>query len=290
LLCFEAGFHEFWQGSLRSGNTVALTGAIPFIKRCLEKAPAHIAKSRIRFRLDSGFYSHRISGYLEAIGCGYVIVAKEYKTIKRAACACRFQALGNGWEAGEFRAKIHYQDKQEHRFVVVRRPIPVEEEEAKQLTLFKHQKYAYHVWVTNLPLSPWRVYLFYSPHATIEKNIRELLYDYPLGKIPTTDWIANVAFFQIVLFAVNIIHWFKRLCLPVEYRQATLDTIRTDFLVIPARLTKAHGKNIVKLPRDYHYQKEFLQAFRAIESLRLPKNFRICKSHGKHLSRKHIEK
>jgi len=277
LLCFEACFQEFWHGSLRPGNTVAMTGAIPFIRVCLAKVPSTIAKSRIRFRMDSGFYSRRIINYLDAVGCGYVIVAKEYKPIKRQACACTFEPMGGGWEVAEFQAKIHHQDKEEHRFVVARRPIPSDEEEAEQLTLFKHKKYAYHVFVSNLPLSPWRVYLFYSPRATIEKNIRELMYDYPLGKIPTADWMANVAFFQTVLFAANIAHWFKRLCLSKEYRNATRGTIRADFLELPARLVKSQRKNIVKLPKDYHYRDSFLQAFRTIESLHVPENFRICK-------------
>jgi len=290
LLCFEACFQEFWHGSLRPGNTVAATGAIPFIKRCLEKVPSTIAKSRIRFRMDSGFYSHRIVAYLEAVGCEYVIVAKEYVNIKAGACGCEFQRLGNGWEAGEFWEKIHHNEKREHRFVVVRRPIPSNEEEDAQLTLFKHQKYAYHVFVTNLPTDPWRVYLFYNPRATIEKNIRELMYDYPLAKIPTEDWTANVAFFQIILFAANIVHWFKRICLPEEYRNATLGTIRGDFLELPARLTRIHGKNIVKLPKDYHYRDIFLQAFRTIEKLRIPENFRICKRPANHLPMKPVEK
>ncbi len=126
--------------------------------------------------------------------------------------------------------------------MVVRRPIPEDPVEAQQLTLFKDRKYAYHVLVTNLKTHPWRVWRFYAKRATIEKNIRELLYDYPLGKIPTDDWVANVAFFQMLLFAFNIVHWFKRLCLPKEYLHTTLDTIRTDFLVLPARFTKKGSK------------------------------------------------
>jgi hypothetical protein len=38
--------------------------------------------------------------------------------------------------------------------------------------------------------------LFYNGRASIEKSNREFLYDYPLGKIPTQSWTANVAFFQ----------------------------------------------------------------------------------------------
>jgi hypothetical protein len=91
-----------------------------------------------------------------------------------------------------------------------------------------------------------------------------------LGKIPTEDWVANVAFFQILLFAYNIVHWFKRLCLPKENLYKTLETIRTDFLVLPAKLTKVRGRNIIMLPHDYHYQKQFENALRKISQLQIP--------------------
>ena len=277
LLCFEEGFQEFWHGSLRPGNAGASTGAVPFLKVCLAKAPSTITRSRMRFRMDSGFYGSRVIRFLDASGRGYVMVAREYRNIKARARACRFQALGNGWQVAEFRHKVHHKMMRRHRFVVVRRPIPQDPEDSAQLTLFKDRKYAYHVLVTNLTLSPWRVYRFYSVRATIEKNIREFVYDYPLGKIPTDTWTANVAFFQLVLFAADIVHWFKRLCLPPQYLTTTLDSIRTDFLVLPARLVRESKRNVVKLPHDYHYQREFLEASGKVDRLRLPRNFRICK-------------
>lgn len=97
-----------------------------------------------------------------------------------------------------------------------------------------------------------------------------MLYDYSLGKIPTEDWVANVAFFQILLLAYNLVHWFKRLCLPKEYLYATLDTIRTDFLVLPAKLTKKGSQNVLSLPQDYHYKEQFLVALKKLEKLRIP--------------------
>jgi len=276
LLCFEAHCQEFWHGSLRPGNTVATTGAVPFLRACLAKVPPTIARSRIRFRMDSGFFGKRPVEFLDREGCGYIIVAKEYATIKTRARAVRFTPLQNAWECGEFSYQPHCW-QQPHRFVVVRRPIPADPAEAEQLTLFQDTKYIYHVFVTNPPLSPWRVYRFYNPRPTIEKNIREFLYDYPLGKIPTDSWTANVAFFQLLLLAADLFHSFKRLCLPRRYLTTTLDTIRTDFLVLPARLVREHKQTIVKLPRDYHYRAEFLEAMRAIERLRLPQKFRFCK-------------
>jgi hypothetical protein len=56
-----------------------------------------------------------------------------------------------------------------------------------------------------------------------------------------------------------------------------LDSIRTDFLVLPARLVRESKRNVVKLPHDYHYQREFLDASRKVDRLRLPRDFRICK-------------
>lgn len=278
LFCFEAVFEEFWHGSLRQGNAASSTGIIPFLKVCLAKVPQTIARSRVRFRMDSGFYSRETVEFLDREECGYVIVVKEgrYKVIQPKAVACKFTKLKNRWEVGEFRHQPHWW-KREHRYVVVRRPIPEDPEEAKQLTLFKILNYAYHIFVTNLKMSPWRVYRFYSVRANVEKHIRELVYDYPLARIPTGDWTANVAFFQTILFASNLVHWFKRLCLPKQWRFATLDTIRTDFLMLPAKLTRHGSRNIVMLPDDYHYQKEFLQAFHNIHRLQLPKIFRICK-------------
>jgi len=167
------------------------------MKICLAKAPGGIARSRIRFRMDSGFYGQRPVRFLDGSGCGYVIVAKEYSPIKAQARKCKFQRLANGWEAGEFYANVHQKWASPRRFVVARRPIPQDPVEAKQLTLFKDPQYVYHVFITNPPMSPWRVCLFYNPRATIEKNNREFLYDYPLGKIPTNTMDSQRCLFPI---------------------------------------------------------------------------------------------
>jgi hypothetical protein len=268
LLCFESHHQEFWHGSLRPGDTAANSGVVPFLKRCLSKVPGEVARSRIRVRADAGYFSGKLIGWLDQTGLGYAIVAREYSTIRQRARALKFKALGRGAEVGEFRYQPMWW-KEPHRFVVIRRPIPEDPVEAAQLTLFKDRRYAYTVLVTNLDLEPWRVWTFYRPRAIIEKDIRELLYDLPLGKIPTGDWVANVAFFQTVLFAFNLVHWFKRLCLPGHYAKTTIETVRSDFLMLPAKLVNSGRRNVLQLPKGYHYQREFLSAAKAVDKLRL---------------------
>lgn len=267
LLCFEAHCQEFWHGSLRPGNTVAATGAVPFLRVCLAKVPPGIARARIRVRGDAGFFGKRLIEFLDDAGVGYALVAKEYQPIKALARGCRFRKLRSGWEVGEFR----YQPgrwEAPHRFVVVRRPIPTDPVEAKQLTLFTDTKYAYHVLVPNLRTHPWRVWRFYAQRARIEKHIRELLYDYPLARIPTAEWLPNVAFFQLLLLAFDLVHYFRRLCLPPAYRTTTLKTVRRELLVIPGRLVRTDNRYRLKLPREYHFERDFWYALTKIPLLR----------------------
>lgn len=270
LLCFESHRQEFWHGSFRPGNTSANTAVVPFMERCLAKVPSRLARSRIRLRADAGFYAGNLLGVLEKQGCGYVVVAKQYATVRRRALTVRFGKLRHGWQVGQFFFRAHGWP-QARRFVVIRRPIPEDPEEAAQLKLFKDRRYAYEVLVTNLKLSPWRVWRFYAPRATVEKTIRELLYDLPLSQIPTSRWVANVAYFHVMMLAYNLVHWFKRLCLPGEYAKATVETVRRDFLAVPARLTHPHGQHVLQLPSGYPLKKQFLAATKKWERLKLPK-------------------
>ena len=270
LLCFESHGQEFWHGSLRPGNTSANTGVIGFLERCAAKLPAHLARARVRLRADRGFFGGKLLGFLEAHRWGYAVVAKQHRTVRQRALSARFEKLSGGWEAGEFFHQAHGWPAK-RRFVVVRRPVPEDPEEAAQLHLLTYRRYAYSVLVTNLELSPWRVWLFYVGRARVEKTIRELLYDLPLSQIPTARWLANVAFFQTLMLAYNLVHWFKRLCLPKAYSAATVETVRRDFLALPGRLANQAHRHVLHLPREYPWQEELLAIARAIQKLRLHK-------------------
>jgi Transposase DDE domain group 1 len=268
LLCFEATQHQFWHGSLRPGDTSANTGAAHFMRRCLAKVPKRWPRARIRVRADAGFFGGKLRAFLTRARLGFVLVAKLYPTLKRRALRARFGPAPGRMQTAEF----WYRPKGwpcRHRFVVMRRPVSEDRDEAARLTLFRHRRYAYQVMATNLSLKPWRVWKFYVQRSAIEKHIRELLYDYPLSKLPTEDWLANVAFFHLLLLAYDLMHWFKRLCLPPEYREATLETLRSDFLVLPARLTRTGNRNVLQLPPDYRHRRQFLRAWKKIQTLQL---------------------
>lgn len=270
LLCFEGHGQEFWHGSLRPGDAGSNTGARHFVKRCLEKVPSSIARSRIRFLADAGFFSGSLVDHLDQLGCGYTIVCRSYEAYKQRAEQSGFKDVKLGWGFTEF---YHRPQKwrKEHRFIAIRRPLPVDPEQAKQLTLFRDTKYSYSVLVSNLGLTAWRTWTDYIGRANIEKSIRELLNDLALNKIPTQSWTANVAFLQLLLLAYNLVHWFKRLCLPQDQLRTTVETLRHQLLGLPGKLVCRSGSNVLVLPRQYPHQAEFLAAearVRKIKSLK----------------------
>jgi hypothetical protein len=270
ILCFENHGQEFWHGSLRPGDAGANTGARFFVQRILAKVPSQVARSRIRFLADAGFFSGKLVADLDQVGCGYTIVCRSYEAYHKMAEKAGFQDLKFGWGVAEFRHRPQ-KWQSEHRFVAVRRPLPVDPQEASQLTLFKDTHYSYSVLVTNLTTRPWKVWTSYVDRSNIEKSIRELLNDLALSKVPTQTWTANVAFFQMLLFAYNIVHWFKRLCLPEEQLRKTIETLRHEIIGLPAKLSFRSGKNVLILPRLYDHKSAFLTAAAKVEKFK-PQN------------------
>jgi hypothetical protein len=264
LLCFEGHSRDFWHGELRPGDVHTASGTVDLLKACFAKVPE--AVRAIIVRGDKGFYDHSLVEWLEARKAHFVIVAKLTGPIKRRLAHLRYTEPRPGVEVAEFRYQpIRW--RHSHRFVVIRRPQP--EELSEQLTLFKLGRYHYQVLVTNLTLRPLNLWRFYNDRAGIELVIRQLKGDYALGHIPGHHFIANETYFHLLLLAYNLVNWFKRLCLPPEFQNATLQTLRQQILLMPAQLVRAQNRPRLNLPASGRRQIAWLHALRTIERLRV---------------------
>ena len=263
LLCFEGRSRDFWHGELRPGDVHTASGVLDLLKACFAKVPAGVRS--IIVRADKGFYDHRLVEWLEARKAGFVIVARLTGPIKRRFAHLRYTTPSRGVEVAEFR----YQPTRwlrSYRFVVIRRPQA--EEPTEQLTLFKLGRYHYQVLVTNLSLQPLNLWRFYNDRAGIELVIRQLKGDYALGRIPTRHFLANETYFHLLLLAYNLVNWFKRLCLPPAFRNATLQTLREQILLMPAQLVRTGNRSRLNLPASGRRQVAWLHALRAIDRLK----------------------
>jgi hypothetical protein len=264
LLCFEGRTKDFWHGELRPGNVHSASGTLDLLKACFAKIPSEIRS--VIIRADKGFYDHRIVECLEECKACFVIVARLTRPIKRKLAHLKYVSVSAGVQAAEF----HYQPSRwshSYRFVVIRRPQP--EEPDPQLTLFKLGKYHYQVLVTNLDLRPLNLWRFYNGRAGIERIIRELKGDYPLGKIPTRHFFANEVYLHLLLLAYSLVNWFKRLCLPWEFQSATLDTLRNRILLMPAQLLRSGNRPRLAMPTSGRRENAWKHALHRIEKLRL---------------------
>ena len=264
LLCFEGQSRDFWHGELRPGDIHTATGVVDLLKACFAKLPAGVRS--IIIRADKGFYDRALVDWLEAQKAGFVIVAKLTGPIKRKLAHLRYTTPSPGVEVAEFR----YQPtrwSRSYRFVVIRRP--QQEELTEQLTLFKLGRYHYQVLATNLSLQPLNLWRFYNDRAGIELVIRQLKGDYALGHIPGHHFFANETYFHLLLLAYNLVNWFKRLCLPPEFQNATLQTLRQQILLMPAQLLRAENRPRLNLPASGRRQVAWLHALRTIEHLRV---------------------
>jgi hypothetical protein len=262
LLCFEGKTGDIWEGVYLPGDIHPAPHTIEILDRGLSKLPSGIRE--IRARADSAFYDHTIAEYLQEVPAFYAIVARITKPIQRYFGGLRYEEVSPGFWVSEFEYKP-WRWKTTQRFIVVRRLIP--EKPSWQLSLFKMAGYTYHVIVTNLSLQPLNLWRFYNQRATGELIIRELLEAYTLGKIPARDWASNQAYFHLVLFAYNLINWFKRLCLPPDWQQLNLQTIRNRLLLVPGQLLRPQGRPTLSLPNSYPYSKTFMQILRNIKQV-----------------------
>ncbi len=263
IFCFEGQTGDCWTGELYSGDMHPVSVIIPVLEKAMTKLPRTVRKKF--FRGDKAFFDKKLVNFLEIHRFRYAIVARLTPPVKHRLPGLKYQRASSQISVAEFAYEPHQWQKP-RRFIVIRREVP--EEPSKQLSLFKIGKYTYQVIVTNLKLQPINVWRFYNRRATAELMIRELKEGYATGKIPTKRFEANAAFFQITLFAYNLLNWFKRLCLPENYRRMTIESLRYRLLVIPAQLVHPTGKAMLKLPEGYPDKTAFIQTLENIRKLK----------------------
>ena len=264
LLCFEGQSKDFWHGELRPGDAHTASGTLDLLTACFAKMPAGVRS--VIVRADKGFYDHAVIEWLEPHHAAFVLVARLTAPIKRKLAHLRYMSPSRGIEVAELR----YQPTRwphPYRFVVVRRPQP--EEPTEQLTLFKLGKYHYQVLVTNLPLQPLNLWRFYNDRAGVELLIKQLKGDYALGSIPTRHFFANETYFHLLLLGYNLVNWFKRLCLPPEFQNATLQTLRHHILLTPALLRRTNNRPRLVLPVSGSREAAWKYALHQIKGLKL---------------------
>jgi len=264
LLCFEGGSGICWEAQWLPGDAHPLSSATRLLERAWAKLPASVRG--VRVRADPAFQSEGFLAFLERKRAVYAVAARMSRGLQQRLGGLRYHRYGSGLEVAELRHRLSGWSRA-RRFVIVRRPVP--EEPSRQLHLFTLGGYSYEAVVSNGAWRPLTVWKFYNGRATAELVIRELKSGCAVGQIPRKDWAANEAYFHLVLFAYNLLMWFKQRYLPQAWRRINIQTLRNRLLWVPAVLVRPQGRPTLRLPRSYPYQEQFLHVLRQLERRRV---------------------
>ena len=241
LLCLESGSSLLWDTELRPGNAGTWDGSVELLASCFGSIPTDIRELRVR--ADAGFGFNPVLEMLEARPAQYAVVARLTTGLKRIMGGLRYESCNPIWQIAELEYKP-FGWLNPRRFVVARREIEASESEP---TLFNLGRHLYRAWVTNLPLSAAGVWHFYDGRAGMEPRIFELRENFALRKIPTRQFAANALYLEIIRLAYNLVTAFQRKCLPEEWQDLNLSTLRYKLFWLPGELTRPQNRPTLRL-------------------------------------------
>jgi hypothetical protein len=103
-------------------------------------------------------------------------------------------------------------------------------------------------------------------HAHVEDFIGRLK-DAGLERFPFTDFEANQAWLQTVMWAADLVTWFQMLCLTGPLARAKAKRLRWTFWHAPARIITTARRDIVRILEGWPTAHDILAAYRNIAAL-----------------------
>lgn len=276
LLAFVSDVRMIANYWLRPGNTSASTNYLSFLEDTLSR----LQDKRVGLiRMDSGFFSGNILGYLEQRQLSYIIACRLNNRIKYSLTREKtWVEVADGLEIAETTYQAEHWDSPK-RIVMVRQEVEKRPKAAgkqvRELELFEDEqdfgKDRYSCFVTNLALPAKIVYDSYRGRADSENRIKELKYDFSIDDFVLHNFWATEACGNFIVMAYNFMSLFRHALINSD-KKKFLKTIRYELISTPAYLGKKKDKHILYLARSLKTRKSFLSIWEKLKDFSLPYN------------------
>ena len=276
LLAFVSDVRMIANYWLRPGNTSASTNYLSFLEDTLSR----LQDKRVGLiRMDSGFFSGNILGYLEQRQLSYIIACRLNNRIKYSLTREKTRVeVADGLEIAETTYQAEHWDCP-RRIVMVRQEVEKRPKAAgkqvRELELFEDEqdfgKDRYSCFVTNLALPAKIVYDSYRGRADSENRIKELKYDFSIDDFVSHNFWATEACGNFIVMAYNFMSLFRHALINSD-KKKFLKTIRYELISTPAYLGKKKDKHILYLARSLKTRKSFLSIWEKLKDFSLPYN------------------
>jgi chromosome segregation ATPase len=275
-IAYDAERKEFVHGELRTIRDKDTQGIVPFLKESITKLPGAFPPSRVRFRLDSRYFSEDVIRFLNRKGASYVMRAPELAAIRDAAKKAKYRELSGGWEDGEFEMRVHPIRKTMGRFVVVRHRLS-RRHGPEIKPQFRDQKFEYCVFAVDPKITPWRAYQAWLGRAASEQASAAQLSDFTKSKLLGKKRRQHGALFPLYLMASDLVQWFRRKAVPLDERERTLESLRGELLKLPTTQERMGSADLPVVPKRDAGRKAFDRLARNLRRLRPVRPFRFRK-------------
>jgi len=261
ILTFLAETKEYVAGALRTGDRPSGAEIAAHLESVFAALPATV--NSVYARADSGFYCWEAVQAYQKRNCRFIMVARKTSRLVEQLRAADWKPSPRTDADGQ--CEFFYQPEgwgQAYRFLALRyekKPEARAEEEPEQYQLFDTPEYTYRVFVTDMDAPLDALVGFYNRRAGAENLIKEANNDAGLTAHPSSRWMMNANWFQIVMLAYNLNCWLQLLNrdegAEVESLQhITLATARLRFLFLAAKIWRHAGR--VGVSYSDHYQEQ----------------------------------
>jgi hypothetical protein len=258
-----ANRNTFLYGTIRGGSAHSQNDFCGYLDRFL---PMLRSRWQSAWRADSGYFNEAAFDRFTQNDCSFYIKApmsEERLRLAQSSPDIIWSPEKDGVSYGS--RTTNTKEGTLYREVFKRSRV----KEKRQLLLGDLVQYRYDCIATNdLSKEESEIFAFYNGRANIENNIKELKYDYQLGKIVTDDFNANDVITQFTLLAYLLVSHFKQEVLPPKLRRNRLSTLRTHLFGIPGRMLTFARYQIVRIQNVFLGPNDYAEICQRIKRLR----------------------
>lgn len=262
LMVFDGLTGDCLKAELRAGRVYTSRKVVSFLGPLLSRYRKKFKMIPRIVRGDSGFAHKELYSLCETLDTHYVIRLKANRTLYQKASEWTQQVMKEEKVSqsqqvyGEFEYQAGSWNKPRRVIVEVKR---------KAGEMYPQVMFI----VTNTDLSPEETVEFYTKRGTMENYIKECKHGFRMDKVSHRSFITNVNRMMQILLAYNLVNGFKRLTLPKEVRQMTIDTLRLKLFKVAAKKVKTARQVIFKLCSHCPYKTIFYETIQTIQAIQL---------------------
>lgn len=241
---------------LRPGNASGAVGAQALLRRLFEKLRRAFPKVRLRVRLDGGYATPEIFDFLEAEGVEYLVAMAKNQRLaprgRRLLARARRQAKRLGRTAhfyGETRYAARKWQRGQRRVIYKAEVVCLAGREPRDNLRFV---------VTNLKLSPRRVYQLYTQRGDCENRIKELHHGLELDRTSCSRFLANQLRVQLTTAAYVLMQELRREARGTDCENAQVSTLRERLIKIGVWIEVSVRRIVLHFPSSFAWKPTWL--------------------------------